>query len=678
MRGRKSQYPESVYPALNFKHVRMLRKMLAQGPDFRDWKWSQKATGTRGGIFAGDWFQVDKARIDENDPDCVSREKEVLVLNRNREGGPDPTKSLDTVIETKWIYEMWSPVSAVALLMKVEMPLRTFQVRMLDSGETDPSRVDIIPAEEKHFLTTDGKDAAERQSQGNPLFKWVPNDGRRKALLNGLNLNDANRVGENRGVFAHGTDDKFGEYVGFFVNTNKTADIDVVWHLRGYRIAWQHHSLHRWLIKLRNWQMKYNPIAKPTLWTELMPNHLGKKQKLSQAQEASPTCFLFRDASAQGKSRTDDERKPVVSGKMETLWGKLLFQLEKDEEAAGVRGVGQPLRFVKTWAQGAPSSLFYPLHALRTTMITVFVDGGMSLDMVMRIAGHTRLVMTIYYKKHNIHLINQELAKVHKKLAADEDKLMADWLLNLPYEQLDRFVVADRDGLRLALAQDPRNRTAVQFERHLGGWCLMGGNVAPVADNRQIGGCFNGGRQITGIAGKSAKQARTYEGVRPKACIECRCRWFATRPGYILEIKARMDILACNLSVAQSRKEMAEEMTEKLVAEKHRALEEQRELQKKEKGAAFTFAKQDELTAAEQLFGRAETEVQVIETGLSNGAQLTDALFRLAELPDEPGATAPREQLIVQGSPDDVKQALAGAAAPLLSLAGLTQQHGQL
>ena len=34
--------------------------------------------------------------------------------------------------------EIWSPVRAYALLLKLELPLRTFQVRVLDSGESAP------------------------------------------------------------------------------------------------------------------------------------------------------------------------------------------------------------------------------------------------------------------------------------------------------------------------------------------------------------------------------------------------------------------------------------------------------------------------------------------------------------------------------------------------------------
>jgi len=109
--------PSETFKApLAYCYIRELRTMLAQGPNFRDWIWAQEALGTSGG---GDWFKVNEDAIDRDDPDCVWRLR------------PDGSG---------FVYEMWSPVRAVALYLKLELPLRTFQVRMLDSGEADTWR----------------------------------------------------------------------------------------------------------------------------------------------------------------------------------------------------------------------------------------------------------------------------------------------------------------------------------------------------------------------------------------------------------------------------------------------------------------------------------------------------------------------------------------------------------
>jgi hypothetical protein len=87
------------------------------GPHFRDWQWAQNALGVeigRRGFNGPDWFEVNEDQLDRSDPDCVWRQR--LVKNRER-------------------LELWSPVRWVAQLVKLPVPLRTFQVRMLDSGE---------------------------------------------------------------------------------------------------------------------------------------------------------------------------------------------------------------------------------------------------------------------------------------------------------------------------------------------------------------------------------------------------------------------------------------------------------------------------------------------------------------------------------------------------------------
>lgn len=106
---------ESVRSALPYKYLRMLREMLAEGPHFKDWKWAQSTTGMGTGNQAGDWFEVDEKIIDETDPDCVWRRRIRKVVNYQLDR-PDPAKGKKEVVDVKEVHEIWSPVSAVALL----------------------------------------------------------------------------------------------------------------------------------------------------------------------------------------------------------------------------------------------------------------------------------------------------------------------------------------------------------------------------------------------------------------------------------------------------------------------------------------------------------------------------------------------------------------------------------
>lgn len=62
-------------------------------------------------------------QIDKSDPDCVWRTKEVTRDNKRIT-----------------LHQIWSPVKAMVIFMKLHLPLRTYQVRMLDSGEADTWR----------------------------------------------------------------------------------------------------------------------------------------------------------------------------------------------------------------------------------------------------------------------------------------------------------------------------------------------------------------------------------------------------------------------------------------------------------------------------------------------------------------------------------------------------------
>src|SRR5258708_38571811 len=169
---------ESVHSPLPYGYIDELRQMLAAGPHFRDWLWAQNARGSeigKSGRFAPDWFEVTEDQIDRKDPDCIWRIRE----RATQSGGA--------------VLEMWSPVRWVGLLVKLILPLRTFQARMLDSGEADTWHYDA--------------------------GAWTLNTNR---LAQG-----SERRPLQQGVFRRSDPLADGETVStvLYTNTNKTADI---------------------------------------------------------------------------------------------------------------------------------------------------------------------------------------------------------------------------------------------------------------------------------------------------------------------------------------------------------------------------------------------------------------------------------------------------------------------
>ena len=291
---------ESAYTPLPYRFIQRLREILCPDPihgDFQDWKWAQKQLGTTSGRIKGDWIEVPEEIIDKDDPDCVWRERRVKRNNKNTS-----------------ITEIWSPVRAMAIFIKLHLPLRTYQVRMLDSGEADTWRY-----------------------EGG---EWIEND------KHSFRYGDGTRPYA-RGVFRRIFDSEQGRFsTGLYINTNKNADQNRKVTDKGYVIPWENNTVLRWLEKLRNWQEKYNPIDKPTEFKSLQKKHLGALKSQAALEEMGECCFLFRCSTG----RKDDKKKPISVSNLDRLWYKLLSQLE-EEVASGSEGSEgiQRLKFVASY-----------------------------------------------------------------------------------------------------------------------------------------------------------------------------------------------------------------------------------------------------------------------------------------------------------------------------------------
>lgn len=417
--------------ALSIRHIEQLRKMLAQGRTFRDWTWAQEAM--EGGSRGGDWFKVDESLVDRADPDCVWRERQPTPYEKEVKGYPAR------------VFELWSPIRAVVLYIKLELPLRTFQVRMLDSGEADTWRYE--------------------HGDGLGTSCFVRNHGH-------LATGDDKRPHQ-RGVF-HRTQGE--NEAGIYINTNKTSDIDKAENEKGYVIPWAHPEVLYWLTKLRNWQQRYNPIAAPTPWTELGGKHFGRTPPhpavLAQRGRA---CFLMRDP-------TDEEKdKPLASTATDALWRKLMERLE--QHCADERETlpdGSPLKFVVSESNHAT---YFPLHALRVSLITFMVlDQNLPIAVVSKlIAGHSRIVMTLYYTKFGKAQMREVLEEAERNDLEAKEKNYRRIMNEASYEQFGQhFATLSEDAVRAALAQ----KTAAGFTWDERGICPNNATMCDVGGEK--------------------------------------------------------------------------------------------------------------------------------------------------------------------------------------------------
>jgi len=581
---------ESVLSPLPYPYIEELRAMLCEGKDFKDWKFAQSALGSAPGTPGrpgSDWYEVPQDRINPNDPDCVWRE-------RKRDG----------VI----VYEMWEPVRWVALLVKLIVPLRTLQVRLLDSGESDAQRFNGIAWEQNtHPLASTGFRGVLQPPRSS--------EGKSPCVL--------------------------------YINTNKTADDKELGAAKGYRIPWYQaediaEDVYFWLRKMRAWQERYNPVERALHWSELEARHIPAKS-VAQLARFLPTCFLFR-------SPTDGSSTyfPITDMKVRNAFDYLLHAFQKRLAARG-----EVVTLVSFEKGRYPRALF-PLHCLRVSLITALVlDGKVSLSIMSKVAGHSRMRMTDYYTKLTEARIEREIALATGRLKATRQEAMKDFLLTSSYEELEQRAIANGDsGIRLALSENPSNRNPAGWMQMYHGICLMGGNTVPVESEPRVGGCHNGG--------PTAESAKTHgHGPVPGGPRNCiRCRWFVTRDFYLPQLVQHFNVIAYRYDEAWMK-------AEKLEREVH-ALRRQRAASEAE-GAPFLQL--DELKGKERVREGALKTFSDLAHDLVACLQLVERSWNQLHGVEEEGGS----QLLAAGSPEDIKPVIEETASELLQVSGVCE-----
>ena len=512
---REQKLTETVRNPLPYRYIQDLRQILCPMPDkdklaeiqqklpagktllpayhyrhFKDWMWAQQQTGE--GKQHGDWFEVEPELIDTTDPDCVWRSKEVIRNNKQIT-----------------IHQIWSPVKAMVVFVKLHLPLRTYQVRMLDSGEADTWRY------ENGLWCINRKHNFALGSEKRPFGK---------------------------GVFRRKEDSFVGQIAtGLYINTNKTADQNKEELERGYLIPWQHEELLYWLEKLRNWQEKYNPIEKPVDCTTLQIKHTANQKSRQQLESMGEIAFLFRDASAKG----DDKSKPIPSFSTDGFWYQLLLTLENQLAAQGVTlDNNERLKLVNHYPEGTPkaamTSTLFPMHSLRVSLITAYtMDTQLPLPVISKLlAGHSRILMTIYYNKITPSVMAEKMDEAHAQLDKKSVQSVRNFLKDASLQQIQcKMVYHSEETIQAALI----NRNPIGWEERATGLCLVGGNTVKSDEVSTLGGCWNGGESINNVANASLRAyAPAPHG--PENCI--RCRWFITEARYLPALHAHFNQLS--------------------------------------------------------------------------------------------------------------------------------------
>ena len=400
--------------------------------------------------------------------------------------------------ETNKFETVWSPVRAYAVLTKLLLPARTYQVRMLDSGEGDTFRY-------------------------SGAGQWEPNLGPH---------HPTSTAPVERGVFRRykRKDGSIGAV--FYFNTNKTADIDNI--VKGYVMPWEKQDALQLLVDLRNWQEKYNPVKAPTAWSDII--ELQKVKHADDLSKRGTSYFLFRDPA--NKSRPD---LPVTDPRVRNLWLKLMDEMERRLADAGeTLSNGDPIKLVLTRdTSGQPASAPFDLHSLRVSIITAMYEEGVPPEYLMKIVGHATVLMTLYYTKLNAETLSLRMDEALLARQRKSQAEMAGFIKRASRQELEQ-AVAFRHPSALDAAE---SGTGV-------GLLVMDHGICPVAAKR-----CNEGLAIL----DPATNVTRFQAV-PGGATNCsRCRFFMTGPAFLFGLEAHVNDLAYRLKKASFTFETAQE-----------------------------------------------------------------------------------------------------------------------
>lgn len=433
---------QSTKAPLGYEYILRARNFLVPNgeaalqarPTLRDLPHLQELFSSR-----ADWYYVSESMIDRDDPNCIWRkvDKADRVIAGKRR-----------IIES---YQIWSPVRFIAMYTLFRFPLRGQQILWLDSGEAD-----------HEIATIDANGSVLWKKNTGPLVGRGSKKTRPQAAVQRGADNNPN----------------------LYVTTNKTGQRD-----GGYDIEWIPEDLLYWFLLLRDWQAKYNPLTKPTSWTETKLR-VAKNDKYLKS--LGTQCFLFR---------TDVNGQPLQTTTAFThMLPELLYIIQREGEDLVLKN------------EATNNRLFSPYtpHSLRVSLITALInDGKAPLHLISKLVGHSSLVMTIYYVKLNREQISVPMGEAEKLAAQRAAERSAELIKYEGFRALSGQLIVT-DSNRSLIESDVPATACVVFDC---GICPMAASSChsggPVVAERKADNLY--GPVVSGYLGqKNCPQCRYF------------------------------------------------------------------------------------------------------------------------------------------------------------------------
>ncbi len=374
------------------------------------------------------------------------------------------------VVDDKFA-KIWVPIYWMHTYTLFSVPLRGMQIAYNDSGEADS----YLP------------------EYANGQVVWKKNKGKLAGLT------------KNQGMIKRYPKDEFG----MFSTSNKTST-----NLGSQSVPWMPKDLAYWLIKLRKWQSKYNPIKAPKAWLDCERTSLNETQR----KQKGTNCFLFRDFGV--------EECGTFGGRLANrLAVALYYSQPKDIQLATCNG--------KLNAVSRYKSEYTP-HSMRVSLITIYVmEYNLDLSIIMKLAGHSSIVMSLYYVKTQGTALRKKIEEGEKIALKSQVKATQNLIEQLRIDEIKPNLVANSEATLKAL----NNNTPA------GNYLFRDWGICPHAGAR----CEDGGELIGNTQARSPTPSGYLGG---ENCI--RCRHFVTGPAFIGGLLAIFQEIILSLQAKQS------------------------------------------------------------------------------------------------------------------------------
>jgi hypothetical protein len=350
-------------------------------------------------------------------------------------------------------FYLWVPINWVHTYALTKVPLRGRQIAYNDSGEADDFIADID--RKGKIIWRKNDDPMAKMTKSQSFIKQMPDS-----------------------------------QLGMYITTNKTSNKG-----SGYSIPWAPEDLAYWLIKLRKWQQAYNPINQPTTWLECKRTNINETQR----KEKGINCFLFR-------AFNDIEPCNVGNALTPRLAAALYHIQPSSLELAVLTKDENTLSHYKS---------AYTPHSMRVSLVTAYImEMGMPVEVVMKIVGHSSIVMSIYYCKITQQDIRERLEKGEKLALKDKAQATQILIEHNKIEQVKNQLVANNTELINSLSN----------EIPAGNFMFRDYGICPYGASR----CEDGGEVV------GATQARSpapYGYLGMQNCVQC--RHFITGPAFL-------------------------------------------------------------------------------------------------------------------------------------------------